>query len=195
MSLAFSNPVDPRHTGLGRLRPAAAVILGLGLALASSTGAQAQGAAAAVALSPAWATAMCEAWNAEPVLVEKLVESGWAKNDGGRGAKAMQIYRSDCKDSPRVELQIAQKDGKARCVYGGAVRTTKLDDGADYLMWAESARWREMGTGDYGPMKAMMFGRLNFEGPKMEAMSNMGPFEKFLLLVGKVPGDWGRCPG
>ena len=61
-------------------------------------------------------------------------------------------------------------------------------------MWAETARWREMGAGDYGPMRAMMFGRLNFEGPKMEAMGNMGPFGGFLLLVGKVPGDWAACP-
>jgi hypothetical protein len=41
----------------------------------------------------------------------------------------------------------------------------------------------------------MMFGRLSFSGPKMEAMSVMGPFESFLLLVGKVPGETDRCPG
>jgi hypothetical protein len=29
----------------------------------------------------------------------------------------------------------------------------------------------------------------------LEAMGNMGPFENFLLLVGKVPGDVGSCPG
>ena len=40
----------------------------------------------------------------------------------------------------------------------------------------------------------MLFGRLNFAGPKMEAMGNMGPFKSFLLLVGKVPGDWATCP-
>jgi putative sterol carrier protein len=106
----------------------------------------------------------------------------------------MQIYRADCPKSGRIELQIALKDNKAQCVYGGAARTDKLDDGADYLMWAETPRWREMGAGDYGPMRAMMFGSLEFAGPKMEAMGNMGPFEKFLLLVGKVPGDWGACP-
>lgn len=71
---------------------------------------------------------------------------------------------------------------------------TPLDDGADYLMWADTARWREMGAGEYGPRKAMMFGRLNFAGPKVEAMGNMAPFENFLLLVGKVPGDWSACP-
>ena len=148
----------------------------------------------AVAMSVPWAQAMCTAWNADAVLTDKLVDSGWVRNDAGRGFKLMQIYRADCPKSARIEMQIALKDNKARCVYGGAQRDTKLDGGADYLMWAETPRWREMGAGDYGPMRAMMLGRLNFEGPKLEAMGNMGPFENFLLLVGKVPGDWGACP-
>jgi len=61
-------------------------------------------------------------------------------------------------------------------------------------MWAETGRWIEMGKGEYGPMRAMMFGRLKFDGPMMEAMGNMGPFGSFLLLVGKVPGDVASCP-
>ena len=36
--------------------------------------------------------------------------------------------------------------------------------------------------------------RLSFDGPMGEAMGNMGPFESFLLLVGKVPGDTAACP-
>jgi putative sterol carrier protein len=150
--------------------------------------------APAVAMSPSWAQAMCSAWNADPGLTERLVESGWVKNDGGRGYKAMQIYREDCPNPARIELQVALKDGKAQCVYGGAAKTPALDGSADYLMWATTARWREMGAGDYGPMRAMMLGRLNFAGPKLEAMGNMGPFGGFLLLVGKVPGDWQACP-
>ncbi|HMR71111.1 MAG TPA: SCP2 sterol-binding domain-containing protein [Rubrivivax sp.] len=51
-----------------------------------------------------------------------------------------------------------------------------------------------MGRGQYGPMRAMMFGALRFSGPKMEAMGVMGPFEQFLLLVGKVAGDSAACP-
>ena len=66
--------------------------------------------------------------------------------------------------------------------------------GADYVMKAETGRWIEMGNGEYGPMKSMMFGRLGFDGPMLEAMGNMGPFESFLLLVGKVPGNAGSCP-
>ena len=33
-----------------------------------------------------------------------------------------------------------------------------------------------------------------WDGPMGEAMGNMGPFESFLLLVGKVPGDQAGCP-
>ncbi len=172
-----------------------------GLAGAMHAGAQTAPAAtppsaapAATAMSAPWAQALCEAWNAEPTLTEKLAESGWAKNDAGRGFKVMQTYRANCPNSARIELQIALKENKAQCTYGGAVRTAKLDGGADYLMWAETTRWREMGAGDYGPMRAMMFGRLNFEGPKLEAMGNMLPFGSFLLLMGKVPGDWSACP-
>jgi putative sterol carrier protein len=106
----------------------------------------------------------------------------------------MQVYRADCPTSARVEMRIALKDDKAQCVYGGAAGTEAMEGGADYLMWADSPRWREMGAGDYGPMRAMMFGRLSFAGPRMEAMGNMGPFASFLLLVGKVPGEWAGCP-
>lgn len=150
--------------------------------------------ASPVMMSTEWAQGMCQAWNQEPVLTDKLVESGWVKNDKGRGFKAMQIYRADCDGSPRIELRVSEKDGKAVCVYGGRAES-KLDSSADYLMWAETGRWSEMGKGEYGPMKAMFFQRLRFDGPMGEAMGNMGPFESFLLLVGKVPGETSSCPG
>ena len=149
---------------------------------------------APTAMSPAWAQQLCSAWNADAGLTGKLVESGWMRNDAGRGYKTMQVWRADCADSAHVEMRIALKDEKAQCISAGAAGAQALDRGADYRMWAETARWREMGAGDYGPMKAMMFGRLQFDGPKMEAMGNMGPFEGFLRLVGQVPGDWGACP-
>ncbi len=144
-------------------------------------------------MSVAWAKAACDAWNAEPVLTDELAKSGWTKNNAGRGFKVIQVYRTECKDSARVELRIAEKDGKARCTYGGKIETEKLDLTADYVMHAQTARWQEMGRGEYGPMRAMMFGRLLFDGPSFEAMRNMGPFESFLLLVGKVPGG-AACP-
>lgn len=149
--------------------------------------------AAPVMMSPEWAAGMCEAWNKDPVLTQKLAESGWIKNDKGRGFKVMQVYRADCKDSPRIELKVVEKDGKVTCTYGGKAEA-KLDTSADYVMWAETARWQEMGRGEYGPMRAMFLQRLHFDGPMGEAMGNMGPFENFLLLVGKVPGETSSCP-
>jgi putative sterol carrier protein len=150
--------------------------------------------AAPVLMSADWGKDACDAWNKDPVLTEKLVQSGWIKNDAGRGFKAMQVYRTDCGDKPTAEMRIALKDGKATCTYGGAPETARLEGGSDYVMKAETKRWLEMGQGEYGPMAAMMFGRLGFEGPKMEAMGNMDPFTNFLLLVGKVPSDAGSCP-
>jgi len=150
--------------------------------------------AAPVMMSAEWGKEACEAWNRDPVLTDKLAESGWVKNDKGRGFKVMQVYRTDCGERPTAELRVALKDGKAKCVYGGAAETAKLDSGADYVMKAETARWSEMGKGEYGPMRAMMLGRLGFSGPMVEAMGNMAPFENFLLLVGKVPSETGACP-
>ena len=150
--------------------------------------------AAPVLMSAEWGKDACDAWNKDPVLTDKLVESGWVKNDEGRGFKVMQVYRSDCGDKPTAEMRVSLKDGKAMCVYGGAPETAKLESGSDYVMKAETARWIEMGKGEYGPMRAMFFQRLGFDGPMLEAMGNMGPFENFLLLVGKVASDAGSCP-
>ena len=105
--------------------------------------------AAPVLMSAEWGKDACDAWNKDPVLTDKLVESGWVKNDKGRGFKVMQVYRSDCGDKPTVEMRIALKDGKAACVYGGAPETAKLDGGADYVMKAETgagSRWAKANT-------------------------------------------------
>ena len=147
-----------------------------------------------VLMSPDWASAACEAWNADAVLPVKLQESGWVANDRKRGYKVLRVAREDCKASPAVELRIASKDGRAQCIAGGLADAAALDTSVNYSMTAETRRWIEMGKGEYGPMKAMFLGRLSFDGPMGEAMGNMGPFESFLLLVGKVPSDPGSCP-
>ena len=150
-------------------------------------------AVAAPMMSEEWAKAACTAWNADATLTKDLYETGWAANDKKRGYKALQVARKDCKSSQKVEVRIAARDGKAFCVSGG-LSTARLDLDVDYAMTADTRRWIEMGKGEYGPMRAMMFGRLSFEGPMGEAMGNMGPFEAFLLLVGKVPGETNACP-
>lgn len=147
-----------------------------------------------VLMSAGWAAEACKAWNADAVLTGDLAESGWIENDKGRGYKVMQVYRNDCGEKPTAELRVSLTDGKATCVYGGAVETAEPDSGADYIMNASTERWQEMGANEYGPMKAMMLGRLKFSGPYGEAMGNMGPFKNFLLLVGKVPASVASCP-
>ena len=150
--------------------------------------------AAPVMMSAEWAREACSAWNKDPVLTEGLAKSGWIKNDKGRGYKVIHLYRTDCKDSRPVELRIGAKGARAECVYGGAIEHATLDGDADYLMHAWTSRWVEMGKGEYGPTKAMFFGRLEFQGPMFEAMGNMGPFSNFLLLAGKVPSATDSCP-
>ncbi len=151
--------------------------------------------AAAPMMSEEWARAACEAWNADAVLPVELQKSGWVANHKGRGYKRLRVVRQDCAASPPVELRIEAKDGRAQCVLGGRAQAPDLDTDVEYAMSAETRRWQEMGRGEYGPMRAMMFGRLQFDGPSFEAMDNMEPFEKFLLLVGKVPASTASCPG
>ncbi len=163
------------------------------IALFSSSAALAA-TAAPLLMSEEWARAACEAWNADPVLPVELHKSGWAANHKNRDYKRLRVARKDCAGSPAAELRIEPKGGRAQCVLGGWAQPPELDTDVEYAMSAETNRWQEMGRGEYGPMRAMMFGRLSCDGPLGEAMGNMGPFESFLLLVGKVPGAVDACP-
>ena len=151
--------------------------------------------AAPTFMSPEWAAEACRAWNQDKRLTEGLA-GDWIENDAGRGYKVIQIYRSDCGDDKKVELTISNDNGQAKCTYGGAVSHQDLNSDVDYLMYATDEDWVCMGEGSWGcgPMGAMATGKLKFDGPKMEAMSVMGPFEGFLLLTGKVPADRKACP-
>jgi putative sterol carrier protein len=148
--------------------------------------------AATPMMSVEWTAQACDAWNKDAMLTDGLADK-WIKNNANRGYKIIHLYRTDCGEATQTEMKIEAKDGKAMCVYGGAVQNAKMDYAVDYTMHATTERWNEMGAGEYGPMKAMMFGRLKFAGPKVEAMTVMGPFETFLRLPGKIAGDK-ACP-
>lgn len=152
--------------------------------------------AAPVFMGEQWASQACDAWNADKVLTDELAGEIWVANNGGTGEKIIHFSRTDCKDSPRVQLTISDTDGKAQCSYGGAVKKVELSGDYDYYMYATDEDWQCMADGDWGcgPMGAMMSSKLLFEGPKMEAMSVMGPFSNFLLLTGKVETDRSKCP-
>jgi putative sterol carrier protein len=143
-------------------------------------------------MSTEWTAQACDVWNNDPVLMDGLGDK-WIKNNKDRGYKIIHLYRTDCGEATQTEMKIVPKDGKAICVYGGAVQNPKMDYAVDYTMHATTTRGNALGAGEYGPLQPKMVGRLKFSGPKTEAMTVMGPFEAFLQLPGKIPGDQ-ACP-
>jgi len=142
-----------------------------------------------VFMGPEYAKELCEVWNKTPKLTEELGKSeSWISVP----ERKLFLYREDCSPDKQIQLTIKNEGNKAVCVYGGPAKDKRSKD--DFLMYAETKRWEEMGKGAYGPMKAMMFGRLKFEGPKGVAMKNMGPFEAFLTALGKPSYDASKCP-
>ncbi len=136
-----------------------------------------------------YAKALCDAWNKTPQLSEDL---GRSESWTAVPERKLFLYREDCGDGKQIQLTIKNEGGKAICVYGGPAKDRRGKE--DFLMYAETKRWLEMGKKEYGPMKAMMLGRLKFEGPKGVAMKNMGPFEAFLDIVDNPPHDASKCP-
>ncbi len=160
------------------------VLTTLAVGLLSATAAH----AATPYMSADWAAQACQTWNATPALANELGVK-WIKNDKGRGYKIIHMFRTDCGVDSKVEIKIVPQDGKALCTYGGRVVDAKLDYDVDYQMHATTQDWKS----DMNPATAMMFGNLKFDGPKLEAMSVMGPFKGFMTLASKVPGD-AACP-
>jgi len=143
-----------------------------------------------VMLSGEWGRQVCAAWNADPALTKGLKKSGWIEGDkNGRGFRIIEIYRSDCPDSPHVQLKFVDRDEQAICEDAAPM----FDKEWDFLMYAKTERWIAMGKGEVGPMGGMMSGKLSFKGSMWEAMKNMGPFENFLLLFGKVASTTDSC--
>ena len=146
-------------------------------------------------MDASWAKSTCDAWNKNATLTNKLRK--WSSNDKKRGYKIIQIYRTECGKSSKIQLNISNKNGKAICTYGGKPDGKKVNTDVDYVMHASDKDWTCIGKGSFGcgAMGAMASGKLKFSGPKMEAMSVMGPFEAFLKLTGKVASTKSKnCP-
>ncbi len=153
-------------------------------------------------MDAAWAKQACDAWNKDAILTAKLAQMPedmfdsegykWIKNDAGRGYKIITMSRDGCK-APKVQLNIAEKNGKAMCIYGGKLDGKKLNMAVDYYMHATDKDWICMGSGSCGVMGSMMTGKLKFSGPKLEAMKVMDPFASFLKLTGKVAATKTAC--
>ena len=144
-------------------------------------------------MSAEWAKQTCGLWNQDETLVKEL-GGNWIANNAKRGYKIIHLYRSDCQTQARIELTISDKQGLAKCSYGGAIKHAELNETVDYLMYATDEDWKCMGKAGWGcgPMGAMMTGKLKLDGPKNEAMRAMDAFEYFLKVTGKIPADH-RC--
>lgn len=79
-------------------------------------------------------------------------------------------------------MRITEKDGRALCTYGGAGET-KLDASVDYTMSARDRPLGRIGRGAYGPLRAVMFGRLEFQGSIWRSDGQMDSFQQLLPLV------------
>lgn len=151
-------------------------------------------------MDAAWAKKACNAWNQSAVLTAGLAKGddgkSWVANNAGRGYKVIRMYRSSCGAPSNIQMLIQNKNGKAMCTSAGKADAKKMNFSVDYLMHASDKNWACMGRGSFGcgAMGAMMSGKLKFQGPKVEAMSVMGPFGAFLKIAGKVPGDKASCP-
>lgn len=170
------------------------LLLAVAAAIALTTGMAASSQAKPVFLSADWAAEACRLRNQDPILTKHLIDSGWMANDAQRGFKQVRIVRRDCAGSPPAEIRTAVLDEKASCVYGGAARGTDLDLEADYLLTASTEHWAAMAAGEYGPMRSILLGILELQGPRQEAMTNLRPLREFLLLTGRVEAETGACP-
>lgn len=147
-------------------------------------------------MDEAWAQKVCTKWNQTKTLTNELyqieTEEGdgysWVGNDGDRGYKIVQIYRTECGEAGKIQLNIVSENEQAICKFGGKPDGKALDSGLDYVMHAKDKDWACMGEGRFGcgAMGAMMSGKLKFKGPKFEAMKVMGPFEAFLQMTDDV---------
>ncbi len=135
-----------------------------------------------------YAKQFCELWNKTPELTEGLAH--WSTKVGEKGYRIIRFYRQDCGGPEKaIELHIAPKDGKAICIYGGKATNEK----ADFLMFATDKNWKSLANGEFGFMGMGIMTKMTFEGSKIEAMRNMGPFKTFLKNLNKVPHTM-ECP-
>ena len=143
-----------------------------------------------------WAKQACDGWNASETLTTELVGEPWMDNNGDRGYKTIQMYRTHCGEDSKIQLTIEPQDGKAICTYGGAPDGKVFNKKMDYIMHASDKHWTCIGEAKFGcgAMGAMSTGKLKFTGPKLEAMGVMGPFGTFLKLTGQLGGEKAACP-
>ncbi|RME26146.1 MAG: hypothetical protein D6798_07230 [Deltaproteobacteria bacterium] len=136
-------------------------------------------------LDGAFTSALCQAWNdsAMPGLVGRN-GSGWIDSAGSEGRQVIVMGRRDCAAWPKAALVIeADAAGDAVCVKGGV-------HGGTAFQWKfepTTPQWADF-TDGFGvmDMPGIMSG---FVGPYGVAANNIGSFEVFFAVTGKLAFD------
>jgi putative sterol carrier protein len=148
-------------------------------------------------MDASWAKKVCNKWNGNTMLNNQLA-GAWIANNAGRGYKLIQMYRTECGASSKIQLTIRNKGGQAICTYGGYPNNKGLNRAVDYVLHAKDKHWVCMGEGKFGcgAIGAMKTGKLQFSGPQAEMKQVIAPFSAFLSLVGQTSGSKGvdHCP-
>jgi hypothetical protein len=129
-----------------------------------------------------FASSLCEAWNASSLTTD-LGRSGseWIDSAGSTGTQTMVVGRRDCNNFQKVQLVItADENGNAICQSGG-------NYGGGEFQWKfepTTEQWADF-TDGFGVMKmpGIMSG---FVGPYPTAAANIGNFEVFFALAGRI---------
>jgi hypothetical protein len=145
-------------------------------------------------LDAEYASTLCTGWN-QTTLPAKLGRngSGWIDSADSQGAQVVVIQRRDCSNWKPVMLHIeADGSGAARCVKGAL----HAGEPFQWRFQPTTEQWADFSDG-FGvlQMPGIMSG---FVGPYNTAAANVGNFEVFFALAGKLAlenqVDW-TCAG
>jgi len=129
----------------------------------------------AVALmSPEWAQAYRDLWNASPEI-----------HQGAKELTMVIEWRVQGESDRVSHLEI--KGGEA--VYGGRPIEGRKPD---FVLTATASQWRRVAAGEISVANAIATRKIKFVGPVKVAMSHLPVLSAGLRLVGEVDGlDWG----
>lgn len=122
-------------------------------------------------LSPEWASAYRQLWNATPQTRE-----------GGKDLDMLIEWRLTNGRAAQVEI----KQGEA--IYGGVPLPERKPE---FVLTATTDVWRRVATGEVSAGNAIMTRKIKFVGPVKVAMAHMPVLSRGLTLAGEVDGlDW-----
>jgi hypothetical protein len=163
----------------------------MAMSLAPAAAARAENGTVAF-MGPEFARLMVDAWNSSSLPVKLGSKSAggsdWIntpnKYTGEQTSTQVIIMsRRDCQAMPKVQLTIENRDGKAVCTYGGAMKVEY--EKAEWAFSPTTVQWFKFASGSWGYMQmpGIMSG---FRGPMFVARANIDNFGEFWKVAGRL---------